>query len=489
MEKLNILFSASECVPFAKTGGLADVVGILPQYLKKMGHDVRVVMPRYYAIDRSELKRIDTPLGVPMGIIGELWVGIYEGFLPNSDVPIYFVDFERYYGRGTLYNDEDGVGFMDNDNRFVLLSKASLQLCKMLDFKPDIVHSHDWHTAVTSVFLNTLYAGDEHLGNAASILTIHNAQYQGNFYPGLMDVLAVGWKHFNFRELEMDDQTNLLKGGITHATLLNTVSCGYAKELTTPEYSYGLDDAIKSRGSDFKCILNGMDYDIWNPSKDKTLKANYDIKKMKGKQTCKEDLQEYFGLEKKDVPIIGMVTRLVHQKGVDIVAEAIFDIMELDVQFVLLGSGDPWSHFFFGGLVNEYPGRFGCKIGYDEALAHRIEAGSDFFLMPSRFEPCGLNQMYSLRYGTLPIVRATGGLDDTIENLDEETGKGDGFKFHSLDAKSLFNTVGWAVWTYYNKPEVIEKMQHQAMQKRFSWEESAEKYVAMYQEAIERKRI
>lgn len=484
---MNILFSASECVPFAKTGGLADVVGTLPKYLKKMGHDVRVVLPRYYAIDRSKLKKIESPLGVPMGIIGELWCGVYEGFLPNSDVPVYFIDYERYFGRADLYNDEDGKGFLDNDNRFVFLSKASLQLCKMVDFKPDVVHTHDWHTAAANIFVNTIYSNDEHLGGSASVLTVHNMQYQGNFYEGLMDVLGIGWHHYH-TGLEKNQEVNLLKGGIYHATLFNTVSQGYAKEMATPEYGYGLQGVIKDRWGSFRGILNGMDYEEWDPASDKHIKANFDLGKMNGKKACKEDLQEIFGLEKRDVPIIGMVTRLVHQKGVDIVAEAIHRIMGLDVQFILLGSGEPWTHFYFGGLANEYKGRFGCKIGYDDPLAHKIEAGSDFFLMPSRFEPCGLNQMYSLRYGTLPIVRATGGLDDTVENLDEATGGGDGFKFFALDANSLFNTVGWAVWTYYNKPETIENMRKQAMAKRFNWEDSAKRYEEMYKEAIKIKR-
>ncbi|MFP4331987.1 MAG: glycogen synthase [Campylobacterales bacterium] len=486
MEKLKILFSASECVPYAKTGGLADVVGTLPKYLKKLGHDVRVVMPRYYNVDRSKLKKLDEPLGVPMGIIGELWCGVFEGFLPDSDVPVYFIDYERYYGRESLYNDENGEGFLDNDNRFIFLSKASLQLCKMIGFTPDVVNTHDWHTASANIFLNTIYRYDEHLKDSASVLTIHNMQHQGNFYPGVMDVLGIGWEYYH-RGIEKDKQANLLKGGIYHSTLFNTVSQGYANEMRTKEYGCGLEGVIIDRWDSFRGILNGMDYDEWNPKTDKYLKANYDENDLKGKQVCKEDIQEYFGLEKRDVPIIGVVTRLVNQKGVDVLAEAIHRIMSLDVQFVLLGSGEPWSHFYFGGLNETYRGRYGCKIGYDNELAHKIEAGSDFFLMPSRFEPCGLNQMYSLRYGTLPIVRATGGLDDTVENYDEDGG-GDGFKFHLLDASSLFNTVGWATWAYYNKQDDIKKMKKRAMEKRFSWENSAKEYEKMYLDAIDKKR-
>ncbi len=490
-DSLKVMIAASEVLPFAKTGGLADVAGVLPKVLKKMGHDVRVVMPRYYGVgvEKWNLKLLPAPLGVPMGIIGEMWCGVYEGRLPDSDVPIYFIDHEGFYGRDSLYNEEDGSGFMDNDNRFVFLSRAALQLCKMLDFKADIVHANDWHTAAIPVMLNTLYKHDEHLGNAASILTIHNMQYQGEYYSGLMNVLDVGWEHFNFKELERFDQVNLLKGGITHATLFNTVSEGYAREMQTSEYGYGLEDTVRERNWALRGIINGCDYDEWNPSTDKFLAKNFDLGKMSGKKACKEELQKYFNLPiNPDIPLFGVVSRLVDQKGTDVLAEAIYRILELDIQFVLLGSGDPWSHFFFGGIMNEYPQKFACKIGYDHALSHKIEAGCDFFVMPSRFEPCGLNQMYSLRYGTLPIVRATGGLDDTVENFNEYAQKGDGFKFYALDANSLFNTVGWATYTYYNNKKAISAMQKRAMEKRFTWEESARKYEEMYNEALKIKR-
>jgi len=485
------MLSASEVFPFAKTGGLADVAGALPKELKRMGHDVRVVMPRYYGvnIEKYKLKPLGVPLGVPMGIIGEMWCGVLEGRLPDSDVPIYFIEHEGFYGRDALYNEESGVGFMDNDNRFVFLSRATLQLCKMLDFHADIVHANDWHTAIIPVMLNTIYKNDYHLANAASILTIHNMQYQGEYYNGLMNVLDVGWEHFNLAELERFDQVNLLKGGIVHSTLFNTVSDGYAREIQTSEYGYGLEETVRNRNWALRGIINGCDYDEWNPSTDKFLVENFDIGNMDGKKGCKADLQRYFNLPMKDdVPMFGVVSRLVDQKGVDVLAEAIYRILDLDIQFVLLGSGDPWTHFYFGDIMAQYPHKFACKIGYDHALSHKIEAGCDFFVMPSRFEPCGLNQMYSLRYGTLPIVRATGGLDDTVENFNEYANTGDGFKFYALDANSLFNTIGWATHTYYHKREAIRDMQKRAMEKRFTWEESARKYVEMYEEALRLKR-
>lgn len=488
---LNILLIASECVPFAKTGGLADVVGILPKFLKKMGHDVRVVMPRYYKIDKTKLKPLQSamPLGVPMGIVPEQWCGVYEGVLPNSDVPIYFIDHEVYFGRDALYNNEAGEGFLDNDNRFVFLSRAAMQLSKALHFKPDILHANDWHTAAVPLFLNTHYKNDSHFAGCASVLTIHNMQYQGQFYEGLMDVLGVGWEHYTFLELEQNGCVNLLKGGIYHANMINTVSNGYRDETMTPEYGYGLEGVMRDREAFYRGIINGMDYEEWNPADDKYLVANYDIGNMDGKTLCKADIQKIMDLPITDQkPLFGVVSRLVEQKGVHILADAFDWIMGLDVQFVMLGEGDAWAHEFFRSMAQKYPQKFAVKIGYDNALAHKIEAGADFFVMPSIFEPCGLNQMYSLRYGTPPIVRATGGLNDTIENFDERHKSGDGFKFFDATPAALYNTIGWATYTFYNNKDGLEMLRLNGMQKRFTWEESAKKYLSLYEDALRLKR-
>ena len=487
---MKILMAASECVPFAKAGGLGDVVGALPKYLAKLGHDVRVVMPRYYNIDRERfgLKLRPEVLVVPMGIIGPMYCGIYEGRLPGSNVPVYFLENEKFYGRDGLY-EQDNVGFMDNDNRFVFLSKAALEICKTLDFHPDVVHAHDWHTAAVPVLLNTTYLQDPYVGGAPTLLTVHNMQYQGNFYEGLMDVLGIGWEWFNFLNLEKDGEVNLLKGGLYHATLLNTVSEGYAREMETPEFGWGLEGVVKDRAADLYGILNGVDYDEWNPETDSYLPVTYTSRRLSGKKVCKRELQREMGLpERDDVPLIGVVSRMVKQKGIDILAEAIPWILELDLQFVMLGGGEPWAHFYFGDIMAAYPDKFKVRIGYDNPLAHRIEAGADFFLMPSAFEPCGLNQMYSLRYGTLPIVRATGGLDDSVENFDELNPHGTGFKFHDLTARALFNTVGWAVHTWYNRKDAIQRLIQNAMEKRFTWEDAAKKYEGLYLLALERRK-
>ncbi len=486
---MKILMVASEAVPFAKTGGLADVAGVLPRFLHALGHDVRVVIPRHYivGVEKYQLRPVGGPLGVPMGIMGELWAGVYEGRLANSDVPIYFIDYENYFGRANLYNEDDGQGYQDNDNRFVFLSRAALQLCKMLDFAPDIVHANDWHTAAVPIFLNTLYRHDPHLGGAASILTIHNIEYQGRYYSGLMDVLGVGWEHFHHLGLEWNTQVNLLKGGIYHATLFNAVSHGYAEEIKTAQFGHGLEGTILDRQDALRGILNGIDYQEWNPVQDPFIAAPYSRDDLSGKALCKADLQREMGLPQRPVPLIGLVARMVHQKGIDLVAEIFHRLMALDIQVVLLGTGEAWAHDFFAQAAQRHPQRFACRLAYDNALAHRIEAGADFFLMPSRFEPCGLNQLFSLAYGTPPIVHAVGGLDDTVENFDEYNLSGTGFKFYDFNPNALFDTIGWAVHTWFNRPDAMHAIIQNGMARRFSWEGSAKEYEALYQEAIQRK--
>ncbi len=489
---LRILMAASEAVPFAKEGGLADVVGVLPKYLARLGHDVRLVMPRYSSIDRHKwgLKLLPGVLVVPMGSIGTQYCGVYEGRLPDSEVPVYFLEHQAYFSRaGGLY-EENNEGYLDNDNRFVFLSRAALELCKMLDFAPQVVHAHDWHTAAIPLFLNTLYRDDPYLRGAASLLTIHNMQHQGQFYKGLMDVLDVGWEHFTFLELENYDQVNLLKGGIYHATLLNTVSEGYAREIQTPAYGWELEGVVRDRATDLHGILNGVDYTEWSPETDPLLPANYSAADLAGKLVCKARLQERLGLPvRPEIPLFGLVSRLVKQKGIDMLAAAMPQILGLDLQFVLLGAGEPWSHFYFGDIAVAYPEKFARYIGYNNELSHLIEAGSDFFVMPSAFEPCGMNQMYSLRYGTLPIVRATGGLDDSVLNFDELALSGTGFKFWDLNPGALFDTVGWAVHSWYHRPAAMVRLVQNAMAQRFTWDDSAQKYDALYQRAVATRQV
>ncbi|MBF0319774.1 MAG: glycogen synthase GlgA [Nitrospirae bacterium] len=498
--KLKILVAASEVAPFVKEGGLADVTGALSAALSVKGHDVRLVLPRYHQIDpkKYKLTKRKETLSVPMGVIGTVEASIMEGKLPGTSVPsrragepviVYFIENEYFFGRpGGLYSTIDGDGYMDNDNRFTFFSRATIELCRELKFSPDCIHVNDWHTAALPIFLNTAYRGDPIVGNCATLLTIHNMQHQGEFYEGLMDVLGIGWEHFNYLGLERDGKTNLLKGGIYHSTLVNTVSESYAREIQTPEFGMNLDGVLRERAADLCGILNGVDYENWSPEDDPLIASTYSLDKLANKALCKADMQRTFGLpEREDVPVIGIVSRLVKQKGIDILAEAICGLLELDIQIVLLGAGEVWAHFFYGDMPNRYKGKFGCYIGYDNTLAHKIEAGADFFLMPSRFEPCGLNQMYSMRYGTIPIVRATGGLNDTVENLNEAENTGTGFKFYDITAEALSNTVGWAIYTYYNRKDLMEGLIQRAMKKRFTWADAAEKYEALYIRAIEKR--
>ncbi|GAB4294689.1 MAG: glycogen/starch synthase [Desulfuromonadia bacterium] len=489
--KPSILISASEAVPFAKEGGLADVVGALPKELLRQGHDVRLVMPLYGSIDRERfgLWRREGVLVVPMGVLGDQYCAVWEGRIPGSDVQVYFLEHDLYFGRkGGLYS-HDNVGYADNGLRFVFLSRATLELPKMIRFRPDVIHLHDWHTAVAALFLNALYRDDQWVGSAASLLTIHNMQYQGEFHKSLMDVLGVGWEYFTWLGLERHDQVNLLKGGLYHATLLSTVSEGYAREIQTPEFGWGLEGVVRERAADLVGILNGVDYDEWNPETDPLIPATYTVEDRSGKRVCKMKLQERFSLPVDDrKPVFAMVSRLVKQKGIDILAEALPHILGLDLQLVLLGSGEPWSHFHFGEQAALNPSKFACSIGYDTHLAHLIEAGADFFLMPSLFEPCGMSQMYSMRYGTLPIVRATGGLVDSVENFDEQRLTGTGFVFRDHTASALYDTIGWALHTWYNRPEAMDALIRSAMNARFHWSESAERYGELYRRAIVRKR-
>ena len=486
MEKLKLLIAASEVVPFAKSGGLADVAGALPKSLHELGHDVRVVMPRYYIVDQEkyQLVELEGALGVPMGSHGEAWCRVFEGVLPGSDVPVYFIDHEGFFGRKGLY-DEEGIGYGDNDSRFIFFSKAVMQLAKKLHFHPDVIHVNDWHTAAIPILLNTTYAFDPNFANTGTLLTIHNLQHQGKFNKSAMDILGVGWEHFNANELEEFDGVNLLKGGIVHADAINAVSRKYAQEIRSAEFGWGLEGLINAHADKLFGILNGVDYEEWSPAVDTLIPAQFDADDLSGKARCKQAIQSQFHLpEREDVPLIGLVGRLAEQKGITLLSAAIWNLMEMDIQIVLLGAGEKWAEHFFKDVAVKYPEKFACYIGYQNDLAHQIEAGSDLFLMPSLFEPCGLNQIYSLRYGTVPIVRATGGLDDTIENYDERSKSGTGFKFYDATPEALSATVQWAAETWYSDRDGFDILRQNGMKKRFDWKEAAKGYEDLYRHII-----
>jgi len=488
-QPLKIAFIASECVPFAKTGGLADVVGALPGALQKLGHKVIVVMPLYQRIDRAKFKiePILSPVGVWMGGAEE-WCTVYG--TSNADgVPVYFIEFANYFDRVGLYHDDEFNDYLDNPRRFAFLSRAALQFCKDIGFKPDIIHAHDWQTALAPAYLKIWHWDDQVLGAAASVLTIHNIGYQGK-YPA-RDYAYTGLQSGNFTSRKFEDHgaMNYLKGGIHYADMVNTVSPSYARETRTPELGYGMAMYLNDKGDHYLGILNGVDYDDWNPATDALIPQTYTTNDLSGKAVCKRVLQERLDLEiEEGVPIVGVVSRFVDQKGLDLLAAAIEPIVNnMRVQFAILGSGDKGLEWYFGGLPARYSGRIGSFIGYNNELAHLIEAGSDFFVMPSRYEPCGLNQIYSLKYGTLPVVRATGGLDDTVEQYNEATGDGTGFKFWDSSSHAIYYAVGWAVSTYYDRPHHIVQMQQKAMQLSFTWETSALQYEQVYRRAIEIK--
>jgi starch synthase len=483
---MKVLFVASECAPFAKTGGLGDVVGALPKALAGIGMDVRVVVPLYSGFDWSGLERLEGTLGVPMWF-GTAWSALRLGRLPGSEVPVYFLEYNRYFDRPFLYGPPD-EGYPDNLERFTFLSRGALELTKALGWVPDVVHAHDWQSALVPVYVDTVEWAQP-LHGSATVYSIHNLAYQGVFDGGAMFVTGLGREHYNAREFEHFGAMNLTKAALYHATMLSTVSPTYAREIQTSEYGFGLDGVLRERGADLRGILNGIDVAEWNPATDPHLAARYDATDLAGKAVCKAALQQEAGLPvRTEVPVFGLVGRLVAQKGVDVLAQTLERVLEWDLQVVLLGTGEPDAERYFAWLSGRRPDRFKAWIGFDDARAHRIEAGADFFLMPSRFEPCGLNQMYSLRYGTLPIVRRTGGLADSVLNYDERTGEGTGFVLHDLHAGSLGDTIGWALSTWYGRPDHVRAMRRRAMTQDFSWQRAAREYEALYLAAYERRR-
>lgn len=478
MPRLKILFVASECVPFAKTGGLADVAGALPIALAERGHDVRVVVPRYRVTKRHAAERLPAPLAVPVGF-GEAWCAVWEARFPRSDARVYLLEHDALYDRDGIYGAPGGA-YGDNLARYTLLSRGALRLADYLRFVPDIVHVHDWQTSLVPVYLRTIEARSP-AASAASILTIHNMGYQGWFPKGELYQTQLGWNAFHSRSLEAYDTLNLLKGGIYNATLVTTVSPRYAREIQTPEGGEGLDGVLRDRGGDVIGILNGIDDAVWNPAVDTHLAARYTAEDLEGKAICKEALQREMGLPiEADTPLVALISRFAHQKGIDVFAGALDDILSLGAQVVVLGTGERWAEDLFSRLAATHP-RFRAHIGMNEPLAHRIEAGADIFVMPSRYEPCGLNQLYSQRYGTLPVVRAVGGLDDTVEN--DRTG----FKFEALDADELAQTVATAVYTYHERPEHFRMMQYYSMEKSVGWAHASRQYEALYRMALARR--
>ena len=485
---MRILMISAEAAPFAKTGGLADAVSALSIALHKLGHDVRIVMPRYYKINRENLSQLPGSMCVHCGYREE-WTAVYTtDMIGTKGLPVYFIDHEGCYGRDGVYGVPTDTDFKDNPMRFSLLCNGAFQLCRKLGWYPDIIHAHDWSAALSTVLLR-FNERHNNFANTKSVFTIHNLGYQGVYNKHNYSILSLDWNHFYSSGLEDYDQINFLKSGLISADALTTVSPTYASEIQSQEYGFRMDGILRVRSNDLYGILNGVDTDVWNPEKDTLIAKNYSVKTIKDKVENKIALQKQMGLEvNPDIPIVGVVTRLVDQKGIAEMFAPSYGCAyklcsDIRLQFVVLGAGEKWCENELRVLSNNLP-NFAAYIGYDEALSHLIEAGADFFLMPSKYEPCGLNQMYSLLYGTLPIVRRTGGLADTVQNYNQKTGEGTGFILDYLTPASIYDTVGWAMYAWYNKPEHIAKMKERSMKQQFGWDISAKKYLEIYEKLL-----
>jgi starch synthase len=484
---VKILTVTPEIAPFIKVGGLADVVGALPKALNQLGHDVRVLCPLYGSINRGhDWACFDMPFCVPMGP-GAHWARIWETLLPNSNVRCYFLEFDEYFARNEVYEGPWGDHY-DNDRRFAFLSRAAIELCEYLNWIPDLIHCHDWATAFVPVLLNTVYQNTP-LSRVASVLTIHNLDHQGYCDRSVLHYVGLPDSVMTPDNCESMGAVSMLKGGIYHATKVTTVSESYAREIQTPEGGSGLHNVLKFRAADLVGIINGIDTHVWTPKTDILLPAHYSLENLSGKSLCKQSLIQEFGLEETPArPIIGIVSRLYSQKGLDLLQHILPRILtSMEVNFVVLGSGDKQLEGAFTYYAERYRGRFGLHLGFSESLAHSIYAGADFFLMPSRFEPCGLGQLYAMTYGTLPIVRSTGGLIDTVEQYREGLGWGTGFRFDYPTCDALYFAIGWACSTYYDRPHDMQKLIKNGMRKDFSWLHAAKRYEQVFKWAVDER--
>ncbi|MDP2682763.1 MAG: glycogen synthase GlgA [Deltaproteobacteria bacterium] len=476
MKPIKILIATPEAIPFAKTGGLADVTGALPKALNGPGLDARIIMPFYRHVQEGnfELKQTGVQASVSLGF-REIDIPVFEA--EANGITAYFLKRDEYYDRKYLYTMPDG-DYFDNAERFILFSRGIIEAIKKLDFQPDIIHCHDWQTGLIPAYLKTIYKDDPFFSNTKTVFTIHNIAYQGQFPASHFPLTGLPQEVFTQDGIEFWGNMNLLKAGIVFSDIVTTVSEKYSREIQTPEFGYGLEGILLAKREKLFGVLNGVDYDDWSSEKDKFIIAKYDYKDLSGKAKCREDLLKEYKLNlPDDAPVIGIISRLADQKGFDILSQAMEDLMSMNLGMVVLGAGERKYHDLFEGLAKRYPKKLGVKITFDNKIAHKIEAGSDMFLMPSKYEPCGLNQIYSLRYGTIPIVRATGGLDDTIQNYDG--GEGNGFKFKEYSAQILLAKVKEAVKVFSNRKE-WKKLVQKAMQQDFSWDRSAKRYVELY---------
>ena len=479
---MKVLFTVSECVPFIKSGGLADVAGSLPKELKRLGTDVRVIMPKYGSISeefKQEMKRV-AEFTVQVGWRNQ-YCGIEE--LSYNGITFYFVDNEQYFKRDHLY------GYFDDGERFAFFNHAVLQGLAQIQFYPDVIHCHDWHTGMIPFLLKKKYQMIKEYAEIKSVFTIHNLQFQGIMpKEALNDLLNLDGRYFNMEELEFYGNINFMKGALVAADKITTVSPTYLKEIQTDYFGEKLNGVLVKRNEDLSGILNGIDEDIYNPETDLNLAKNYSTTTLFDKEENKRSIQQKFGLPQSDVPLIAMITRLTKQKGLELVQAVFHEIVSENIQMIVLGTGDPEFEQFFREMEGMYGEKFKAYIGFNEDLAHQLYAGADLFLMPSKFEPCGLGQLIALKYGTVPIVRETGGLNDTVQPYNEFSGEGNGFSFTKFNAHDMLYTIRRAIY-FYQDQEIWDQLIISAMEMKYSWAQSAFKYNQLYSGLVSRSDV
>jgi starch synthase len=483
---MHIVYAASECVPFAKTGGLADVIGALPREMVRQGHQCTVYLPYYRQVQKHMTERRVAIPSITIPFHGyNRFVTVLDGGTRNG-VQFYFFDCPELFDREGLYGAQGGE-YSDNAERFGLYSRAVIEAAKQIAL-PDLFHAHDWHASMVPVMLRTIYYFDPVLRRVPCLLTVHNAGHQGLFPASIVERLELPWEVYTVDGLEFYGQACFLKGGIIYGDSLSTVSPRYAQEIQTPEFGAGLEGVLQKRSADLKGILNGVDYDEWNPATDRKIAAHYTPDRLQGKRDCRRDLLHAFGLKNsgENTPVLGMVSWLSTQKGFDLLAEIIPELMHRDLVLVVLGTGESYYEGLLRSLMEQHPGRVAVKVAYDDTLAHKIEAGADMFLMPSRYEPCGLSQIYSLKYGTVPVVHAIGGLDDTIEEWNPAEQTGTGFKFYPYEPAAFMNALDRAFAAFTDKA-AWQTLQRNGMLKDFSWREPAREYLRLYEECVRRR--
>ncbi|WP_337177008.1 glycogen synthase GlgA [Paludisphaera sp.] len=489
---MNIVFVASEAVPFAKTGGLADVAGALPRAVAELGHEAALFIPCYRKVWDHAHELIGTGLSIQVPVGAATVRGhVFESRIPNSDVPVYLIDQPRYFDREGFYGHL-GHDFDDNCERFVFFQRAMLEACSALGLRPDVFHCNDWQTGLIPIYLKTLYADVPGLSGAGTLFTIHNLAYQGLFWHWDVPLTGLPWDLFTQQGVEFHGKLSFLKAGLVYADVLSTVSPTYAREIQTQRQGAGLDGLLRERRADLRGIVNGIDVDSWSPSRETMLAERYDLDTVEtGKAACKAWLQGHAGLPvRPEVPLFAQIGRLDPQKGWDLLAEVADRLLQEDVQLIVLGTGHPKYHDLLQSLAARYPDKVWAYLGFSDELAHQIEAGADVFLMPSLFEPCGLNQLYSLAHGTVPVVHATGGLVDTVVDLTPATladGTATGFVFGEPSSSSLWGALARVLDAWRDR-ETWAKLVRAGMSADWSWDSSARKYVEIYREIARRKR-